>query len=161
MNSKFLKKNNQNNLTYQKAFTLIEVMIVVGIVAILAAVAIPNYNNFIIRGRLADMTGAMSTLRADMERYYNDNRTYTALPAPIVSPCTSPPSVAGKYTLTCNIVAATPTTPQTVTITGTGAAQISGFTFTISSNGAQATTAAPSGWGTSTTRWCLKKGCPS
>ena len=156
MNSIFFSRNNENNFTRQRAFTLIEVMIAVGIVAILSAIAIPSYSNYIIRGRLAEMTNAMSALRADMERYFNDNRTYAALPAPIVSPCTNPPSVAGKYTLACVLVAGP---PAGVIIVGTGAAQLTGFTFTLSSDGTQATTAAPAGWGTNTTKWCMKKGC--
>lgn len=147
----------------QRAFTLIEVMIVVAIVAILAAIAIPSYNEYIIRGRLVEMTNAMTTLQGDLQRYFNDNRTFANLPAPVVWPCTAPPSVANRYTLACvNIPAAAPQ-PERFLITGTGAATgpLNGFTFTLDSRGMQSTTAAPTGWvgaALPIARWCTKKG---
>ena len=61
----------------QRAFTLIEVMIVVAIVAILAAVALPSYRDYMLRGQLTDVTNEMSTLRANMERHFQDTRQYT------------------------------------------------------------------------------------
>lgn len=144
----------------QRAFTLIEVMIVVAIVAILAAIAVPSYREYVTRGQLVDMTNAMSALQSDMQRYFNDNRTFAALPAPIVSPCTAPPSVVNRYTLTCAITAAAPPVPEGFVITGTGVATgpLNGFVFTLNNRGAQATTAAPTGWPTSTERWCVRKG---
>ena len=57
-------------------FTLIEMMIVVVILAILAAVAIPSYSNFVMRGRLTDAHAKLGDLRGQMERYFLDNRTY-------------------------------------------------------------------------------------
>lgn len=145
----------------QRAFTLIEVMIVVAIVAILAAIAIPSYTEHITRGRLVEMTNAMSALQSDMQRYFNDNRTFTALPLPIVSPCTAPPVIANRYTLACTIIPAAPPQPEGFRIDGTGAGPLAGFTFTLNNVGAQTTTAAPPGWVNAAlpvARWCTKKG---
>ncbi len=59
-------------------FTPLEVMIVVAIVTILAAIAIPSYRDYILRGRLVDATNLLATFRGNMERCYQDKRTYLA-----------------------------------------------------------------------------------
>lgn len=57
-------------------FTLIEVMIVVTIVAILAAVAYPSYRNQVLSSRRADGQQALMSLASAMERYHSRNLTY-------------------------------------------------------------------------------------
>ena len=59
-----------------RGFTLIEVMIVVAIVAVLAAIALPNYADYVKRGKIIEATSALSDLRTRYEQYYLDNRTY-------------------------------------------------------------------------------------
>src|SRR6202043_2582899 len=70
-------------------FTLLEVMIVVAIVAILAAIAIPNYSDYVKRGKIIEATSGLSDLRTRYEQYFLDNRTYVggcALIQPAVAP---------------------------------------------------------------------------
>ncbi len=57
-------------------FTLIEVMIVVAIVAILSAVAIPSYQDHVRRGRMTEAFTLLADFRARMEQYYQDNKNY-------------------------------------------------------------------------------------
>lgn len=57
-------------------FTLIELMIVVAIVAILAAVAYPSYQNNIVKSRRADAQAALQGLAQAIERFYTSNGTY-------------------------------------------------------------------------------------
>jgi type IV pilus assembly protein PilE len=59
-------------------FTLIELMIVVAIVAILLAVALPSYQNQIAAGRRADGQGALTGFAQAMERDFTDRGTYAA-----------------------------------------------------------------------------------
>ena len=57
-------------------FTLIEVMIVVAIVAILAALAMPLYIDYIRRGRIPEATSNLSSQQVKMEQWFQDNQTY-------------------------------------------------------------------------------------
>ena len=61
-----------------RGFTLIELMITVAIAAILAAVAIPMYRDYVVRSRIIDATSRLSDFRVRMEQYFMDNRTYDA-----------------------------------------------------------------------------------
>lgn len=139
-----------------RGFTLIEVMIVVAIVAILAAIAIPSYRDYILRGQLVDATQGLSAMRADMERYFQDNRTYQAVGA-IVPPCAGAGRQVGTFTVSCP---AAPTA-TTYTLAATGSGATNGFTFTLNQTGLQDTTAIPAGsnWGTINSGcWLLKRG---
>lgn len=62
----------------QLGFTLIEVMIVVVIVAILAAVAIPSYQDSVRKTRRADAKEALTSAAALQERYFFTHNTYAA-----------------------------------------------------------------------------------
>lgn len=59
-----------------RGFTLIELMIVVAVVAILAAVAIPSYNNQVQQTRRADAQSALLQASQACERWYTRNSTY-------------------------------------------------------------------------------------
>lgn len=57
-------------------FTLIEVMIVVLILGIVAAIALPSYNNQVTRSRRSDCMGVLLGFAQAMEKYYALNYTY-------------------------------------------------------------------------------------
>ena len=64
-----------------QGFTLVELLIVVAIVGILAAIAVPMYTDYITRAQLVPAHTGLQGLRVKMEQSYQDNRQYTCLPA--------------------------------------------------------------------------------
>jgi type IV pilus assembly protein PilE len=122
-----------------RGFSLIELMIVVAIGAILMSVAIPTYREYVRRGAIAEVTGAIGGGRVVMEQYFLDNRTY------VDAPC---PGSTQKFAIACASDA------TTYTITATGSDNLSGFVFTIDETDTR-TTAGP--WGSGNC-WIRRKG---
>lgn len=142
---------------FEGGFTLIEVMIVVAIVAILASIAVPSYRDYILRGQLVDATTGLATMRADMERYFQDNRTYQAT-GTFTPPCApANAKTVGKFTLSCPTAA--DITATTYSIRAVGSDSTTDFIFRIDQMGMQSTERVPTGWGTyPATCWLLKRG---
>ena len=62
-----------------KGFTLIELMIVVAIIGILAAIAVPNFIKFQCRAKQSEAKGNLKALYVSQEGFRAENDTYTAL----------------------------------------------------------------------------------
>lgn len=73
----------------QKGFTLIELMIVVAVVAILAAIAIPNFLEQSRKGRRADAVRSVGDFQLALERYRAENPTYNCPSATCPKPTSS------------------------------------------------------------------------
>lgn len=119
----------------QKGFTLIELLIVVGIIGILASIALPNYTKYVKRGKAAEATGQLAQLSAKLERYYSDQTppSYSNGGACGIT-LTSPD--AKYFTYSCV------TAGQTYTLTATGVSteNMGGYTYTINNKGVKSST---------------------
>lgn len=134
-------------MSRQHGFTLLELMIAVAIVAILAAVALPSYNDYITRSRFSEATAALANGRVVAEQFFQDNRTYVGMPCP---PNTTYWTYAG-----CAAATAT-----AYTITATGQGPMTGFVFSLNESNLRATTGVPAsgGWATNANCWIVRKG---
>ena len=61
----------------QKGFTLIELMIVVAIIGVLAAVAIPQYQNYVARAQVAEGFSLVASGKMAVAEYYNETGNST------------------------------------------------------------------------------------
>jgi type IV pilus assembly protein PilE len=120
----------------QNGFSLLELMIVLAIIGVLAAIAVPNYQSYVRNAKIAEATSTLLQYRVFMEQYYQDMRGYgvTATTA-----CGVPPTDARianlnlrYFTPTCAVPnTANPGLPQTYLITMTGLTDMNCHVFTI------------------------------
>ena len=132
-------------MNMQKGFTLIELMIVVAIIAILAAIAIPAYQDYVVRSQVTEGLSLADGAKTAVAEFYS-NKGYLP-PANSSAGLASPGSISGSYV-------------STLTVGNTG--------ITVAYGGPKANTAIPAGAtlllspitgaGSGTIKWTCKAG---
>ena len=104
--------------TLQRGFTLIELMIVVAIIGILAAIAVPAYQDYTIRARVSESASLSGAVKTAVELAYSDGYNLGSIPTLPASLGISP---AGSYKSTYVTSVGYDTNGViTITLTGTG-----------------------------------------
>lgn len=135
-------------------FTLIELLVAVAIVGILGSLAWPSYVDHVRRGRIAEATGQLATLRVAMEQYYQDHRSYGDASS---TACGIAMPAAGQFSYTCE----TSSNAQAFRIVAQGGsgASVAGLRYEIDHAGLRSTAALPAGWGAAPRNcWIVSRG---
>ncbi len=123
-----------------KGLSLVELMIVLVIASIVTAFALPSYRQHLVRARIPDATGSLTTLGMRLEQYYQDHRSYARGAA-----CGVPMPADANFDFRCELRAQ----GQDYLLAAAGRADspMAGFAFTLDAAGQERTPSLPADWG--------------
>jgi type IV pilus assembly protein PilE len=159
MNRKNLSPLRRSQEQASGGFSLIELLITIGILSILAAIAIPSYQAYVLRSHRTEAKTALLDLASMEERFFSTSNLYSTAPSDLGYTAAAFPinTFSGYYTITQSAftpavapsAAAPAGTPASYTFTATATAignqtnDTNCLTFTLGSNGAQTATPNP------------------
>lgn len=139
-------------MKYEQGITLIELMIAVVIVAILASIAMPAYNQYVIESRRSEAKSALLELGQYMERYYTTNSAYNKISGAVSSslattdlPYDSVPKDGGTAYYSVAVSSTASTYTLTLSPTGVMAGDTCG-NYTINQTGTHSPSSDSSCW---------------
>ena len=128
-----------------------ELAIVLTVIAVLAAIAVPSYVQHLQRARLAEALTRLADHRVRMEQYFLDNRRYDDG----TGGCGAPASTAtpsDRFALECTATA----TSFTLAAVGVAGRDMQEFAYTVDEANNRRTPSLPAGWRTSDVCWVVR-----
>jgi type IV pilus assembly protein PilE len=142
-----MKPNTRMQARRNRGFSLMELLIAIGIIGILASIAVPSYRDYVRRGQIEEATAALSQGRIAFEQYFLDNRTFAGAD-------TAPTSVCPASTTNFVIACVVNNLGTRYVLSATGAGNLSTFVYNVNELNQRATT---SPWGNGAC-WIMQKG---
>lgn len=117
-------------MSKQKGFTLIELMIVIAIIGILAAIAIPSYQSYTKKAKFSEVVLAAATVKTNIDSCFQGRGNY------ILTNCDSIPEVSinASAVTAANNVNSISIDPLTALVTATGEPSVDSATYTLLPN---------------------------
>lgn len=107
------------SLRRKRGVTLLELMVVVAIIGILAAIAVPTYMSYTTRAYRSSARACMSEAAQFLERWYTTRFTYVGADAVLNMGCENESGMAARYTITAGAPEGPAPTQRTFTVVAT------------------------------------------
>jgi type IV pilus assembly protein PilE len=137
-----------------RGFTIVEVLVVIAIIGILAAVGVPAYQDYVMRGKLTEAFTGLADYRVRMEQFYQDQRRYDGGG---LTGCGAAGPNSKYFTFNCDPGAA-PSQTYTVYAKGIVNQGLTGFEYQLNEKNETKTNGVGTGWsGAGNACWVRRK----